>query len=489
MDGAASASAGQFERSDRREIWFGLALSLLACLPVLVAKYPQMGDYPAHLGRFRVMLDGGADPFLSRYYGFEWQWTGNLGSDLLIWPLAAIFGLETGGRIIAALIPLLTGLGILSVCQVIRGRLGLGGMLAFAFIWSPALLLGFLNFTLSLALALLAFALWAKLAGKAWRWALFLPVGVAVWLCHVAGWGILGILVFGYEWNEKRDWKAFVAPWPLALPFIPILAGAGSNGLVSYGDDVLTYKVGTWLKAMQDQLVQLDLLSVAAVIAIVVVAATRMRIDGRLGWAALILIVLTLLMPRHIFGGDYADLRLVPAGLMVACLAIDWPVPRWSLWLAASLFVARLAATTVAWQEDSRTMGEILEDLDALPQGARVATAIPVSEGDWRLGRFEHVGAYAVIRKSALENSNFALADIHMLSLREPGYSFADPSHRILYRQGEAIDLADFAPASRADYLWYIGEIEPDSLPPDAQVIHRTPHSFLARLAKRPADR
>ena len=33
-----------------------LAMAVLACLPVLVATYPQMVDYPAHLARYYVML-------------------------------------------------------------------------------------------------------------------------------------------------------------------------------------------------------------------------------------------------------------------------------------------------------------------------------------------------------------------------------------------------------------------------------------------------
>lgn len=490
MTGQQGSQSGQ---PDRLGLWLALALMLAACLPVLVAAYPQMGDYPAHLARFRVMLDGGGDPFLARYYDFKWQWTGNLGADLLVWPLAGMFGLEAAGRIIAGLIPLLTGLGIIAVAWVLQGRIGAGALLAFAFIWSPSLLLGFLNFSLSLALALLAFALWVKLEGRSWRGAIFLPLGVIVWLCHVAGWGILGILVFGYEWHRSKGLRAFIAPWPLFLPLAPMLAGAGSNALISWGDDVLTYKIGIWLKAMRDRLFQIDVLSIALIIGVLLIAARRRAFDGRLGWAALILIVLTAVMPRHIYGGDYADYRLVAAGLMIACLAVDTStarnLPRWTMW-AAALFVAiRLAVTVQGWHTDSRQTGELLTALEQLPLGARVATAVPVRRGEWRIGRFEHIGGYAVVRRSALENSNFALKDIHMLSLRESGADFADPSHRILYSQGDRIDLSQFGPASKADYLWYVGDIEPFALPAGATIIHRTDHAFLARLAKAESPR
>ena len=54
-------------------LWWAIALALLSCLPVLVARYPQMSDYPAHLARYHVMLDAGRSPDLARFYGFTWQ--------------------------------------------------------------------------------------------------------------------------------------------------------------------------------------------------------------------------------------------------------------------------------------------------------------------------------------------------------------------------------------------------------------------------------
>ena len=47
----------------------GLAfvLALLSALPVLVATYPQMVDYPAHLARMHIMLTRDQRPFLQEY--------------------------------------------------------------------------------------------------------------------------------------------------------------------------------------------------------------------------------------------------------------------------------------------------------------------------------------------------------------------------------------------------------------------------------------
>lgn len=219
--GWLSAEPGQ------REMWgLGLILTLLSGLPFLTSWYPQMVDYPAHLARFHIMLSRDASPFLQQYYGFDWRWMGNLGADILIQPLASVMPLERAGWLIAALLPLITGLAILTVEWTLRKRIGLASILAFSFIWSPSLLLGFLNFMIAQALALFAFALWVRMDGSRWRAPVFIPVGLVVWLAHVSGWGILGLMVFGYEWHKDKSWRAFLAPWPLFFPLLALVAGA-----------------------------------------------------------------------------------------------------------------------------------------------------------------------------------------------------------------------------------------------------------------------
>ena len=469
----------------REGLWLGLIVALLACLPVLVAHYPQMSDYPAHLARYHVMLDSGRSADLARYYAFVWQWTGNLGVDILIRPFAALFGLEAGGRVIAGLIPVFTGLGILSVEWALRRRITGASLLAFAFIWSPMMLIGLLNFTLGLALALFAFALWVRLEKWNYRWLVFLPIGLVVWLSHLSAWGMLGVMVFGYEWHRRGLFRAMIAPWPLLMPLFPLVFGHGTSGAFSYGAYWWLYKQGIWIKAMRDQLYGLDYFSLIAVGFTVVLALIFRRFDGRLGRAAWLLLLGSLVMPRHISGGDYADYRMISSGLMLAVLAIDWPATRLALWLSPLLFAARLGVTTLAWQADSAETERLLVGLDHVPQGARLASAVQVALYDWPLNHFEHIGGYAVVRRDALVNANFALAHVHMLSLKTGGPGFIDPSQRILQSQPAPVDLNTFAPAQQADYLWYVGSKDQLTLPLGAVPLYATPHSVLLHLAKR----
>lgn len=464
----------------------GIVLSFLAALPVLVSWTPQMTDYPSHLAGYKIMLDHGRDPFLTHYFLFNWHWTGNLGAELLMVPLAPILGLERAGRFVVAMIPFLTGLSIMAVTWTLRRRVGVGAILAFAMIWSPSFLMGFLNYSLSLAMALFAFALWVRMERSPWRRVVFVPIAFWVWLCHVSGWGIMGVLVFGYEWTKRRDWRdwvPFTKPWPLIFPLVPMLAGMGANSQVSYGRwGVLEYKWGILYKAMRSYDQVFDITSLCLVLLVIVFAVFSRRFDGRAGWAALILLGLTLIVPRQIFGGDYADYRLSTAALLVACLAIDWKVPRWGLALAALLFTSRIALTTAVWYEDARVSQQMIAAMDHVPEGARVATAVAIPRSQWLFGPFEHFGSFAVVRRSAMENSNFALPDVHMLSMRETRYRFNDPTQRILYSSNQRIDLRKFKPARHADYLWFIGDVQPVALPDGARIVYSTPNSFLARL-------
>ncbi|MCJ2183303.1 hypothetical protein MTR62_11455 [Novosphingobium sp. 1949] len=474
-------------RTDR-VFWIGILLSLFAALPALVAWAPQMTDYPSHLAGYKVMMAHGRDPFLTLYFLFRWEWTGNLGVELLMVPMAPIFGVEMAGRIIVALIPALTGLGIVAVSWALRRRVGIGPILALVTIWSPSLLMGFLNFSLSLALALFAFALWVRMEGSHWRRLVMIPVGFVVWLCHVSGWGILGVMVFGYEWTRRsswRDWRPFLAPWPLIFPLLPMLAGMGANSQVSYGRwGVLEYKWAILYRALRSYDYLFDVSTLVVVLLVAFVALVVKRIDGRLGWAALLMFFLTLAVPRQIFGGDYADYRLSTTALMLLLMAVDFrsKVPLWLLVGGSLLFVSRTTLTSVVWYRDAQTARELIRALDYVPEGARVATAVGIPTRQWFFGPFEHFGSYAVVRRDAMENSNFALPDVHMLSMREQRYSFADPSQRILYSPNQRIDLRKFRPAFHADYLWYIGTSQPVALPDGAHIVYETSNSFLARM-------
>lgn len=476
-----------------REMWaFGLLLTLLSGLPFMTSWYPQMVDYAAHLARFHVMLERDSNPFLQQYYGFDWRWSGNLGADILIQPLARIMPLEQAGWLIAAVLPLINGLAILTVEWTLRKRIGLASMLAFSFIWSPSLLLGFLNFMISQALALFAFALWVKLDGSRWRGPLFLPIGLVVWLAHVSGWGILGLMVFGYEWSKDKTWRAFLAPWPLFLPFVALLSGGTVGEPPSYGPRPEIYKWAIWKQAMRGTLQEVDyahtILVCLALVGTLVGSWWIKRWDWRLGWAALMMLAASLAMPRHIFGGDLVDARMISAGLMVGCMSLAWKAPRWLVLAAAALFVGRLGYTTMDWSRDSRETAEMLKALDGLPQGVKIASYMVTERREWGYNSQEHICGYAVVRKDALINCNFAVPGIHMMTILEGGGFFRDPFHKLNHRAGKPIDTYYYEPAMHTDWFWFMGQTEPVRLAYGYEKARSGRHWILAKRVKKRLD-
>jgi len=496
-------------------VWVALALAVLSALPVLVARYPQMIDFPAHMARYAVMLDHGQNPWLARYYSFAWKWTGNLGVDILIRPFAAVFGLELGGRIIVALVPPLTGIGIVWIEWALRRRIGIGTFLGLSFIWSPMLLLGLVNYSLGQALALIAFAILVEMGpggawqrGMDWRWAMLLVAGLVVWVSHISAWAVLIVLVGGADFSRRlgegwrRWWRAAVAPIPLFAPVIVMVLVPGTSSEMSYGPFWWIYKKSTWERAMRDSNWMLDHVSIWSMGAVIGLAILltgvsfllkrwrggwwfldgRSWFDGRLGWPGLILIALSWVVPRHISGGDLADYRLITTGVMVCAMAVDWRAPWWVLSAPVGLYAVRLATTTLSWQQDSAETAEILRALDIIPDGAKVASVVLTPREFWWFNSQEHVGGYAVWRRHALVNMNFALPHIHMLHVKEGGPGFADPSHRLLQSIRQPIRLDCIRPAYHADWLWYVGAKAPETLPDGGRIVWQGKGVWLAKL-------
>ena len=195
--------------SDRRYLALLVALS---AAPLLWPSLPPLTDALGHLARYHVELAIDTSPYLKQFFAFRWALLGNLGVDLLVIPLAPIFGLQLTVKLIAMLIPVLTAAGLILVAREAHGGPKAGGVpptigfalpLAYGFPFQ----FGFLNYTLSMALALLAFALWLRL-GRAGRYrlrsGLFLAIAPLIWLCHVYGWGVLGLLCFSAELVRDR---------------------------------------------------------------------------------------------------------------------------------------------------------------------------------------------------------------------------------------------------------------------------------------------
>ena len=489
---AGRVQSGHFQpraKDEKRPFWEHpavlAALVVLSALPLFWPDVAPLLDLPGHIGRYRVQLDLDQSPALQQYYTFDWWLIGNLGVDMLVELLAPILGLEPAVKLIVLLIPALTAAGMLWVAFEVHGRIPPTVLFALPFAYNFPFLFGFVNFALAMALALLAFALWlrlARLGRTSFRAGLFLPISVLLWVAHAFAWGTLGLLAFSAElvrqWDSGRNF--FVAGFRAGLhclalvPPIALMLLWRSEAGGSTGDWFNWERKWEWLyMALRDRWELFDIVSLVLVCLIVLWALVSRRVTfSRNLFASTLFLILTfVLLPRIVFGSAYADMRLAPYLFAVALIAIRFPPgvnPRLATIFGIAgmaFFLLRTGATTVSTYIYDRIYDRNLAALDHVPRGARMVSFVgrPCRE-KWAMTRLVHLPAMAIVRREAFSNDQWTMTGAQLLQIRyPPGLAFVrDPSQvvtrvRCRYEMWRTIDraLATF-PREGFDYVWLI---------------------------------
>lgn len=485
---------------------------LAAAIPLVYPAIPPLVDLLGHMGRFEVALELWRSPTLHNFYTFHWAPIGNLGVDLLVRLLAPIVGLEPATKIVVALIPPLTAAGFLWAAREMNGRIAPAAYLAIPFAYGQPFLYGFVNFSLSMALAFIAFALWLRLGrlGRSrLRAAIFVPLSLLVFFAHVYGWGVLGLICFSAEVARERDrgsawpsavFRAGVEALCLASPLIimAIWRSSGSGPLAwaffEWGAKLL------WIEtALRDRWQWFDLISVGAIIVVIFVAARQSRIATVAVFPAIALGILFLLFPETMLGSTFADMRLVPYVIALLLIGIRPAEARTSSSLAAALALAfvtvRLTANTLSladsWREQQARIGAVAH----VPIGARVAAFVGIEcHGSWALTRDIHLPSLITVRRQGFSNDQWIIEGAFGLGVKvhDAGYFAADPSQIVLpngcndgaHRTvGEA--LSKF-PRHAFDYLWLIDTPALDpALSRGLEPVWENPGSALYRIDER----
>jgi hypothetical protein len=473
--------------------WFVAAMAFVAVVPLLRPDIAPLVDLPGHMGRFRVQQSLGDAPWLAQWYRFEWQLIGNLGIDLLMVVLEPLFGLERAVKLVVLTIPALTAIGLLWIAREVHGRIPATALFALPIVYSFPFHFGFVNFALSMALALNAYALWLRLARLGHvrlRAVVFVPIGMLIWLCHTFGWGTLGVLAFSGEWIRQRDrGHGWVVAWfracfhclSLVPPAILMLLWRTGDGVTGTTFDWFNWRVKLrWvLMVFRDRWQWFDIATLAALLLVFLrgLRDPAIQVSRNLLISALFLIAVYVLLPRVVFGSAYADMRLAPFMLAFPLIALR-PRPGMSMRGAATLaaiglalFVARIGATTVSFDRFDREYDRQLAALEKLPVGARLLTLVgETCHDEWVMSRLEHIPAMALTRKLAFSNDQWSMAGAQMLTVTyRAGRGFNhDPSQIVTDRRCPrewwrpvAISLATF-PRDAFDYVWLVQPPEYD---------------------------
>lgn len=467
--------------------WFVAAMAVVAMIPLLWPTIPPLLDLPGHMGRYRVQLAIGENPWLNDWYDFQWSLIGNLGIDLLIIPLAKIFGLELAVKLIVITIPPMTVTGLLWIAREVHGRIPATALFALPIAYSFPFHFGFVNFALSMAIALNAFALWLRLARLGrfrLRAIIFVPFSCALWVCHTFGWGVLGVLAFSAEMVRQHDaghrwfnaWvRAGLGCLPLALPMVLMVLWRSGHHVGGETADWFNWKAKVgWLTMMlADRWETFDIVSTAIMLLILFKGFRDPAIEysRNLALSALFLLAVFILLPRIVFGSAYADMRLAPFVVGIAVIALR-PRPGLSIRRAAllaalgcAIFIIRMGGTTASFWLYDRSYDRELEALDHVPVGARLLSFVGKPCGtEWFMTRLEHMPALALERRLAYTNDQWSMAGAQLLTARyRAARGFAhDPSEIVTrfrcrreYWRPISRSMARF-PRDAFDYVWLI---------------------------------
>ena len=466
--------------------WFVLAAAMLAAVPLLWPDIPPLVDLPGHMGRYRVQLDAGRHPWLADWYGFRWALIGNLGVDLLVQAFAPLVGLELAVKGIVLAIPVLAAVGLLWIAREAHGRVPPTALFALPLVYNFPFQFGFVNFALSMALALNAFALWLYLARRGafrLRAVVFVPLGCLLWLCHAFGWGVLGLLVFAAEAvrahaASRGRWTvpaAALACLSLALPLVLMVLWRGGGAAAGDTGDWFHWsaKLFALVAVVRDRWLAFDL---ACTTVLAIMLYNGLRGPGfiwsrALALGTLLLAAAFVLLPHILLGSAYADMRLAPYLIAIGLVALR-PAPsmppraQHRLALAAlALFAVRMAGTTASYMLFDQRYDRELAALDHVPVGARLVSFVGSDCGDrWMKSRLDHLPSIALERRLAYANDQWSMAGAQLLTTRyaAAGRFVADPSQLVVETRCPTTDaapinesLASF-PRDAFDYVWLI---------------------------------
>lgn len=472
--------------------WIALTgLCLILVAPLFVVDVPPLLDYPNHLARAFVLASLPDDTILARFYAPHWSIIPNLGLDLITPPLIHLMPVHVAGRLIIAAALLLPSLGTIAYNTAIGGRwwsLGVG--LA---AYNNCLLYGFLNFEISLGIALLLAAAWLR-----WRElhparaiALATLGAPILFACHLMGLVFFGLLIGGAElcrlrrrtlWSDTLR-RGAILLLVFAVPFALYAASdlqqlGGDADYQPFGDKLLqlvtTFANYDW---------PLDEMTAALAISLPVLCLLLRwgKVPGPAARAMGLLLITFLAAPYSWKGTFVLDTRFaVMLGFMLFAGFVPqhWP-PLFRLVAVAALtlcFVARVALLTTAWAEHRTD----LADLRAVLAPVQPAQAVYFAEASlkeapayWRANpRFrklsdgvrtdEHLGALALIEHRAYWPFEFDNPSQQPIETREPYRALAGRVGSIPSRRAAAI-----ANVCGFDYVLLIEADAVPALPPD----------------------
>jgi len=493
-----------------RAWWVALTgLCGVLLVPMLVVDVPPLLDYPNHLARAFVLASLPQDTILARFYAPHWSIIPNLAFDLVAPKLIHWLPVHVAGRLLIAAAVLLPVLGAVAYNTGLGGRwwsLGVG-LVAY----NNCLLLGFLNFAISLGLALLLAAAWLRWReDKPWRAVTLAIIGaLALFACHLMGLVFFGLLIGGADLSRLyRAGRGDILRTAVARGMVLVLIFAAPAALYAIsalqplGGDAAFLPFGEKLFQLATIFVNyawpLDMTAAGIAFAVPLMCVLRRWVNGSdtagakvsgvqpaegrgdgpgpAAFATTLLLIAFLAAP-HAWKGTYLlDTRFaVMLGLMLFAGFVPSAEPPALRHVVAvmlvSLFVARMALLTMVWADHRIDLADLRRVLQPVQPGQAVFVAeVGIQEGPayWKANPHwralsdgtrvdEHLGALALIEHRAYWPFQFDNPSQQPIETREPYRALAEQvDHIPSWTEAAIADVCGF------DYVLLM---EADALP------------------------
>ena len=465
----------------------------VAALPVLLSAVPGLADLPNHIARHHIFYHSGAGGPLDRFFDVHWRWIGNLGVDLPAMALMRWLDAEMATRLVVACIAPLTVAAMLLLSRIAHGRVSASAMLALPFAFHQAYLYGFVNYCLSIALAMLILAVFLHQPPRTWfARLLFAAASIIVWTAHLGGWFVLVIAAGCAELTAIRSVRGVAVSLPkllpLAAPVVPLLLwrGASSGPSFAYAENGLLWaKVMNFVTVLKGWSRYPDLLMTGTIGILALLAicwAGGRRFDPRLLAGGMALCLLTIIMPTTVLGSWGADFRLAPVAGIFLLLSIgpaaDPKREKILFITGALLFAIRTAGITLSWHRASAILERRLTLLDDVPRGSRMGFLAVHSDCrfPWALTPDRKIPSLAIARRDVFTNTMFKVEGADLMTIRDSHdralwFDLSEdvdalcPAGKI-DRTALAKRLGEMA-RDRFDRIWVWG-VTPDDLAPPA---------------------
>jgi hypothetical protein len=388
---------------DWRRLWllYGLAL-LLALVPIFIIQVPPLVDLPNHMARVHIINHLESSPDLQKYYRTDWHLLAYQSFDIVVPPLARLFGLSLAVRVYTGLCLITLFGGAIALHRVLFGRFGLFPLAAVLFLYSFPLAWGFVSYLFSAGVALLLLAAWIASEGRSrvLRVSAFSLGALMLLIFHFFTFAVYAVLIASYELGRilrdpsrdlKRGFSRLVeGGLPFVVPCVLVLASFKNPGPTITQFSSLPDLICAVLSPTAMYLTLPDLAFTFAVLFGFWICwrGRRLQVSPWMRLPLLAMVVTGTLMPIWLFSVWGASFRIPTLLAFLAVAAMDLRLrdrKQVSFFVSGvfALLLFRVVLVVLTWHEHDTNYREFRTAAANIDKGSRVL-ALPLgTAGAW----------------------------------------------------------------------------------------------------------